>query len=259
MFKHSILFLSLFSSFALFADDISEKKEDLEAVKTEENILKVSEAFGHLIGKNIETLGVKFDVASIIKGLQDSIQGKNSPLSEEQCVQAITAAQEEIFKEQAMDNLKKAEEFMAKNENEADVKVLEKGKLHYKVEQEGTGNTVLSHFSPLIRYTGKYLDGTTFGASKEEELVSLDETIPGFSRGIIGMKEGEKRILFIHPDLAYGTSGYLPPNSLLQFEIELVKANAATPQSDSISSQKGQKAKSTGEVANSTLDNEALR
>ena len=39
------------------------------------------------------------------------------------------------------------------------------------------------------------------------------------------MKEGEKRRLFLHPDLGYGTTGHLPPNSLLIFDVEVVKAN----------------------------------
>ena len=78
----------------------------------------------------------------------------------------------------------------------------------------------------MIRYTGKYLDGSVFGASKEDEQLSLDEIIPGLRAGLLGMKEGEKRTIYIHPDMAYGTNGYLPPNSLLTFEIEIVKANA---------------------------------
>jgi peptidylprolyl isomerase len=41
------------------------------------------------------------------------------------------------------------------------------------------------------------------------------------------MQEGEKRTLYIHPEFAYGTKGILPPNSLLTFEVEIVKANAA--------------------------------
>ena len=40
------------------------------------------------------------------------------------------------------------------------------------------------------------------------------------------MKEGEKRKLFVHPDLGYGTQGQLPPNALLIFEVEIVKADA---------------------------------
>ena len=82
------------------------------------------------------------------------------------------------------------------------------------------------HFSPVIKYTGTFLDGSVFGASTEEEMITLDETIPGFSKGIVGMREGEKRTLYIHPELGYGSSGYLPPNSLLTFEIEVIKANA---------------------------------
>ena len=40
------------------------------------------------------------------------------------------------------------------------------------------------------------------------------------------MKEGEKRRLYVHPELGYGTTGQLPPNELLIFDIEVVKANS---------------------------------
>ena len=40
------------------------------------------------------------------------------------------------------------------------------------------------------------------------------------------MKEGEKRRIFVHPDLGYGTSGHLAPNSLLIFDVEVVKAES---------------------------------
>lgn len=197
-------------------------------------INKLSEAFGHLIGKNIEGMGVQFDIALLIKGLQDAALGIESPMTEAECVDAIASAQEYAFKEQAKENLEKANTFLLENEALEGVIALEEGKLQYKVEQEGTGATVEPHFSPLIRYVGKYLDGTVFGASKEEELLCLDETIAGFTKGLIGMKEGEKRVLYIHPDLAYGTTGYLPPNTLLTFEVEVVKADAPN-QDESIS------------------------
>jgi peptidylprolyl isomerase len=203
---------------------------DQEVQPKKLEISKVSEAFGHLISKNIQSAGIKFDIAHVIKGLQDASSGKESPMTEMECIQAITAAQESFFQEQSAENLKKAQEFLSTNEKAENVISLEEGKVQYKVEQEGNGATVETHFSPLIHYTGKLLDGTVFGSSKEDELMSLDEIIPGLKSGLIGMKEGEKRTIYIHPDLAYGSAGYLPPNSLLTFEIELVKANSPIPE-----------------------------
>ncbi len=191
---------------------------------------KLSEAFGHLIGKNLQTIGVKFDIAQVIKGLQDATAGIDSPMSEVECVQAISAVQERVFKEQSEENLKQAEAFLKTNAKNKKIKSLENGKVQYLVDQEGQGSTLEDHFSPLIRYTGKFLDGNAFSASKEDEKLYLDEIIPGLKAGLLGMKEGEKRTIYIHPELAYGTNGYLPPNSLLTFEIELVKANVVEPE-----------------------------
>lgn len=210
---------------------VSKTEETREPAKPDMvQIAKISEAFGHLIGKNLESTGYKFDVAQVIKGLQDAAAGKEAPMTEKECVQAITAAQEAAYKNQAEENLKKANEFLDNNGKNEGIVTLESGKLQYKVNQPGTGAIVEEHFSPLIRYKGMFADGTVFDSSKEEELISLDETIPGFTKGIVGMKEGEKRTIFIHPELGYGTTGYLPPNSLITFEIEVVKANTPPDQ-----------------------------
>lgn len=221
MKKLSLLLLLPILCFA----DSQGKTDDEEKVQAD--IAKISEAFGHLIGKNMETLGVNFDVDHVAKGMKDASQGKKSPMSEEECVQALTSVQEALFKKQAEENLKSATTFLAQNAKEKNVVVMQEGKLQYKIEKTGVGEALQEHCIPLIRYVGKYLDGSVFGASKEEEPLALDETIPGIQQGLVGMKEGEKRVLFIHPDLAYGTSGMLPPNSLLTFEVELVKTNTA--------------------------------
>ncbi len=223
--------ICLFATLSLFADNPEETPVVQEEVEID--IAKVSESFGHLIGKNIENLGFKFDVAQVVKGIKDCAEGKTAPMTEAECVKAITAVQEKAFKVKAAENLQKAEEFMAKNGKETNIISLEENKLQYKIEKAGEGAEIQTHFSPLIRYTGKYLDGTVFGSSKEDEMIALDETIPGLSKALVGMKEGEKRTVYIHPDLGYGTHGYLPPNSMLTFEIECVKANNAQPKEES--------------------------
>jgi peptidylprolyl isomerase len=229
--KKQIRILSVFgilAMFSAFTDETAAAKPSPEATPTEQplDIAKLSESFGHVIGKNLENIGVKFDMVQVIKGLQDAMAGKTSPMTEMECIQAITSVQEKVFKEQCAENLRRADTFLADNKKAAGVIALEEGKVQYRIDQEGKGPVVEAHYAPLIKYTGKYLDGSVFGSSKEAEKISFDEIIPGLKSALVGMKEGEKRTVYIHPDLAYGTNGYLPPNSLLTFDVEIIQANA---------------------------------
>jgi peptidylprolyl isomerase len=223
------------------------------------NVSKISEAFGHLIGKNLDTLGVKLDIVQILKGLEDAAAGKDSPMTDMECIQAMAAVQESNFKQQAIDNLKKANEFLLANSKNTGVISLEDGKLQYKIEQAGEGSVVEEHSSPLVRYSGKLIDGTVCEVSKETELMSLDETFKGFSKGVVGMKEGEKRTLYIHPDLAYQTSAGLPPNSLVTFEVEVVKADASPAEVQDSLSNSAVKEKLSPEIASPTDGHTAIR
>ncbi len=59
-----------------------------------------------------------------------------------------------------------------------------------------------------------------------EFTVGVGQVIPGWDRGLIGMKVGEQRKLTIPSHLAYGSNSLdgIPPNSDLYFEVELVHA-----------------------------------
>lgn len=236
MKKYFSLLPALMVGCALFAAEPQKVEEKKPQVNVEKDLPKISKAFGHIIGQNLTSLGLDFDMKEVIQGIQDCVNGVPSPMNESECIQAITAIQENAFQKQSLDNLKKAEEFLTKNKNAEGVIELEAGKLQYVRLKEGTGELVQSHFSPVVRYTGKFIDGKTFGESREDEVISLDETIVGFNKAITGMKEGEKRRIFIHPDLGYGTNGFLPPNSLLTFEIEVVKANAPKSEDKTVTS-----------------------
>lgn len=205
MFNRFVL-LSLVASASVFAEN------------PEADTTKISETFGHMIGKNLKSLGLELDMELIVKGMKDQATGKNAPMTEDQCREAVLVRQ-------ASNNLKAAESFLIENAKNTEIVSLEQGKVQYKVDHKGEGAKVEAANSPLIKYIGKYLDGTVFGQSREAEVLSLEGAIPGFSKGLIGMQEGEKRTLYIHPELAYGTKGILPPNSLLTFEVEIVKAN----------------------------------
>lgn len=194
------------------------------------DMTKISEAFGHFIGRNLNAPGLKFDLESIIKGMREGAAGKPAPMTDQEYESAMTKLQARAIAQLALDNMKEANDFMIANAAKDKVVTIEPGKLQYMIIEEGTGPLVAEHAKPLINYTGKYADGTTFGSSEQVGgpiTIPLDQTIPGFSKGLVGMKEGEKRRLFVHPDLGYGTSGHLPPNKLLIFDIQVVKADNA--------------------------------
>ena len=206
------------------------KKLTKEEAFAPANVSRISESYGHFIYKSLDNPILKLDFAGVMKGMNDAKAGKPSPMTEQEYEEGIAAIQEIAFQEMAGKNLKDAEAFLAKNQKEPGVIELEKGKLQMKITQAGIGEELSEGMMPVLHYTGKYIDGTVFGnsyTSGEPISISLTHTIPGFRQGVMGMKVGEKRQIFIHPSLGYGTSGQLLPNSLLIFDVELVKLEAA--------------------------------
>jgi len=94
--------------------------------------------------------------------------------------------------------------------------------------KEGTGDPVPPGAKVKVHYTGWLVDGTVFDTSKEKGKgpieFSLDGVIPGWTKGIPGMKPGGIRKLVISPEMGYGNraSGKIPPGSTLIFEVELL-------------------------------------
>ncbi len=235
------------------------ENSDVKDVAPSPDIGKVSKAFGHLIGQNLGSLGLDFNMKEVIAGIQDSMNGVEPPMSETECIQAIAIIQENAFQRQALTNLKNAEEFLIKNSSAQGVVEVEPGKLQYLRLKEGTGATVEPNFAPMVRYTGTSMDGKVFSEAGEEMVLSLDETIEGFRRGIPGMKEGEIRRVFIHPELGEGVEALVPPNSLLTFDIEVLKANTAQASEVLSTTPLSSQLKSSSEIASIDAAKEAVR
>ena len=104
------------------------------------------------------------------------------------------------------------------------VKTLVENRLQIKLVEAGTGKTCSSTDTVVVQYKGLLLNGSVFDQSTSDATFPLNAVVKGFKEGVTGMKVGEKRIVYMHPEFAYGDKKGLPcpPNSLLIFEVKLV-------------------------------------
>lgn len=76
--------------------------------------------------------------------------------------------------------------------------------------------------SPLISFTEKTLNGRILSENRSGIRLPLKEVISGLRIGLIGMREGELRRVFIHPDFAYKEIPKPEPFSMIIIELSLL-------------------------------------
>lgn len=96
----------------------------------------------------------------------------------------------------------------------------------------GTGAAAKSGSTVTVNYVGAlYKNGKVFDASWNRKQtfttpLSTSSVIPGWVKGLAGMKVGGRRELIIPPSLGYGKAGSppaIPGNSTLVFIVDLLK------------------------------------
>lgn len=121
--------------------------------------------------------------------------------------------------------------------------------LAYKITQKGTGVKPVDGTTFYFNYAGYFEDGSLFDSSYEDvckaygkydanraaqngyrafpfEAGKKDGMIPGFLEGLSLISYGDKAVIFIPSNLAYGekgAGGVIPPNAMLIFEIEMIE------------------------------------
>ena len=109
--------------------------------------------------------------------------------------------------------------------------------LEYTVLQPGNGESPKKGNQVTVHYTG-WLDkngepDSKFDSSVDRNrpftfAIGLGQVIKGWDEGVLTMKMGEKRRLFIPANLAYGAyspSRGIPPHSKLIFDVELLSTS----------------------------------
>lgn len=125
---------------------------------------------------------------------------------------------------------KKAEATQKLDEISKGFKATESG-LRYQIINEGSGAKPKKGQMVSVHYKGSLIDGTVFDSSYQrkqpiEFKLGVGQVIEGWDEGLALLSEGTKAKFVLPPELAYGdraVAGVIPANSILIFELELMK------------------------------------
>ena len=131
--------------------------------------------------------------------------------------------------------------------------------LSAQILKPGTGERQVKAGDKItVHYTGMLLDGTKFDSSVDRGkpfslTIGVGQVIPGWDKGIVGMKVGEQRRLFIPSELAYGERGagnLIKPNDDLVFDVQLISIDNQEENVDNINNKENESATTTKETEN---------
>ena len=240
-----LLFTPLILLSNLLAQD-SEPEKPAPTISPEESIRQSSLALGYQEGIRTaqqQMLPEDFNPEAYLEGFLTGLRGEKISLTPEQIREAKARLQETLTAreaETAKANLKASKEFLAANKNQKGVVKLDSS-LQYRVVKDGEGEVYgeegLIGKEIFANYRGTLPDGTVFSASDEftPSQVHLDEVISGFREALSLMKKGDRWVVFIPSEMAYGDqrrSSAIGPNQLLIFEIELADVREPAPASE---------------------------
>ncbi|SMD37719.1 FKBP-type peptidyl-prolyl cis-trans isomerase [Reichenbachiella faecimaris] len=118
--------------------------------------------------------------------------------------------------------------------------------LYYKQVSPGEGTEAKAYHTATLHYTRKYLDGTVIQKTEDDAPLvvnlSTNQLVEGFREGVLKMKAGEKALLIMPADIAFGASVKIIPSTvreelyeegyifslvdayqIVQYEVELLK------------------------------------
>jgi FKBP-type peptidyl-prolyl cis-trans isomerase FklB len=174
------------------------------------------------------------NVNAVAKGWQDAVNTVKD-LDEEEFMtkmQEIQMSLNDFFtKLQARASekaLKEGQDFLEANKKKQGVVTLPSG-VQYKIIRDGSGVKPEKEDLVDVVYHGSLIDGTVFESSKERgdtATFDVSRVVQGFSEALTLMSEGSIWEVYIPSELGYGSmsrGGPIPPNSVLIFEIDMVK------------------------------------
>lgn len=213
---------------------VDEEKINLLSDVTEPKTIEeqFSYAYAYIVYLSIVQQGFDIDSKYFAKGAIDAENGSGL-YNEAQLSHILQTMQQEILvdaqaqlDELAKKNLEEANKSLELNKELDGVVVTDSG-LQYKVLRSSEGISPTKDQQVVLNYQIHLIDWTLVGQSEGDAVYDFENSIKGFSEGVLLMQVGSKYRFWVHPDLAYGIQGAnnIEPNSLLIFDVELKAIN----------------------------------
>ncbi|AEJ18365.1 peptidylprolyl isomerase [Gracilinema caldarium] len=183
--------------------------------------------FGHVIeGQEVVTAikqGDKIKSITIIRNGAEAKAFKNDQAAFDSLLKnAVAASAERIKAKRQADLASIATKYPGAQTTDNEVRFI--------IIKEGNGAKPQPGSTVSVNYKGMFLNGEVFDASDFhggpiQFQVGTGRVIPGWDQMVLDMKKGEKRLIILPPERAYGeqgAGGVIPPNAFLVFEMELV-------------------------------------
>lgn len=223
-FKKAVYGASLFFMVAVLAACGS---KNFNSVSLKTSTDSASYYLGYAYGKNIVNSDIDdFNVGAMGKGIQNAMD--KVEISDEEINMFLQQYFDNLQATIAAKYLKEGQDFLENNKKKENIVTLPSG-VQYRVIKEGTGIKPTKEDMVNVVYHGTLIDGTVFDSTKERQdtaTFGVSGVVPGFSEALTLMNEGSVWEVFIPSELAYGLNppgGPLKPNSVLIFELDLVK------------------------------------
>jgi FKBP-type peptidyl-prolyl cis-trans isomerase FklB len=230
-----IAFGILVSATVLLASCGGGKPNYKASIKTDSD--SASYYVGLSIGASMASMDFdEFNIDAMAKGVQESLNAGSEV--DQQKMQEIQMYLNQYFTalqtKASQKELKAGQEFLQANKTRQGVVTLPSG-VQYEIIKEGTGAKPAKEDQVDVVYHGTLIDGTVFDSSKERgdtATLPVNGVVPGFSEALTLMNEGSVWKVYIPSELGYGergAGGQIKPNSVITFEIDLVKVKKQEP------------------------------
>ncbi len=185
----------------------------------EQTISKIVEIIHRKIG--MEPYGAQKFQNAFLQGVAAREKGKQMPIPQHmKRFNDIQTIERDL---ECCKNLERANAYFGRLGAREDLVALVPNEIYYKVLKAGKGNAATAKTKTVsFQYTFQVLgdnDSKDWGVVKDENLGAL---IPGIAYALVGMQQGEERVVYIHPKFAYGEDTFFPPNVSIVAQVRLL-------------------------------------